>query len=150
VSPDNMAAARELPAAGLLLDIREVSRVDDLPAVLADLLPRVDVLLGLADARLFTPDTARLILLASYRQQTPLIGPDEAFVRAGSLAAAHPSLEGLASAVIELLSRFNKDGPLPAPRYAPPTLTINAHVARSYGVIAPDTATIEQRLENTQ
>ncbi|MFN3712749.1 MAG: ABC transporter substrate-binding protein [Alcanivoracaceae bacterium] len=150
VSPDNASLLSGLRDPDMLFEVREVARVEDLPLVLAGLLPRVDVLLALPDVRIYGADTARLILLASYRQHTPVIGPDESFVRAGSLASAHPSLDGLVDAVATMLAQPDVPDTLPPPRYAAPSLSINPHVARSYGVVAPDTAAIEKRLESVR
>jgi putative tryptophan/tyrosine transport system substrate-binding protein len=149
-SPENVALLQGLRGSDLLFEVREVARVEDLPSVLAALLPRVDVLLALSDARIYGPDTARLILLASYRQHTPVIGPDESFVRAGSLASAHPSLDGLVDAVATMLAQPGMPATLAPPRYAAPSLSINPHVARSYGVVAPETTAIEKRLESVR
>lgn len=135
----------ELP--GILFEQRNVSSAEQLPVALAELLPRVDVLLALPDPVLYNASTARLVLLSSYRQGKPVIGPDEQFVRAGSLAAAYPSAEGLIQATLILLRHEGLPATLPDPVYARSALALNAHVARSYGVIAPDIPAIEKRLE---
>ena len=48
-----------------------------------------DVLLGLDDPQLYNPKTAKNLLLSSYAQQLPLVGPNAGFVRAGSLASTY-------------------------------------------------------------
>lgn len=147
LGPDSARLRDELELSPLLFEIRLLEDADQLPAALGELLPRVDVLLALPDATLYNPDTARLLLLASYRQTTPVIGPDEQFVRAGSLAAAHPSAEGLIEAAATLLQYAGLPAQLPPPGYARATLSVNNRVARSYGVIAPDIEAISQGLE---
>ena len=147
LGPESDRFRDELVLPPLLFDIRSLEDADQLPAALAELLPRVDVLLALPDASLYNPDTARLLLLASYRQTTAVIGPDEQFVRAGSLAAAHPSPEGLIEATAMLLQYAGLPERLPPPGYARATISVNARVARSYGVIAPDVDAIRQGLE---
>ncbi len=147
LGPESVWLREELTLSPLLFDVRLLQRADQLPAALGELLPRVDVLLAVPDATLYNPDTARLLLLASYRQNTPVIGPDEQFVRAGSLAAAHPSPEGLIEAAALLLQYAGLPEQLPPPGYARATLSVNSRVARSYGVIAPDIEAISQGLE---
>ena len=147
LGPESARFRDELVLPPLLFEIRSLEDADQLPAALAELLPRVDVLLALPDATLYNPDTARLLLLASYRQTTPVIGPDEQFVRAGSLAAAHPSPEGLIEATAMLLQYAGLPERLPPPGYARATISVNDRVARSYGVIAPDVDAIRQGLE---
>jgi ABC-type uncharacterized transport system substrate-binding protein len=146
------SAASELPPdlPGFLFERRTLSRAEQLPAALAELLPRVDVLLALPDPVLYNAETARLVLLSSYRQGKPVIGPDEQFVRAGSLAAAHPSADGLIEATVTLLQHEGLPTTLPEPVYARAAVALNVHVARSYGVIAPDIPAIERRLEAQQ
>ena len=139
-----------LEAQGILFERRHVSGADQLPAVLAELLPRVDVLLALPDADLYNAETARLVLLSSYRQGKPVIGPDEQFVHAGSLAAAYPSADGMIESTLTLLQHDGLPDTLPKPVYARPAVALNAHVARSYDVVAPDIQAIEQRLEAQQ
>lgn len=147
LGPQSARFRDELALSPLLFEIRLLEDADQLPAVLGELLPRVDVLLALPDATLYNPETARLLLLASYRQATPVIGPDEQFVRAGSLAAAHPSPEGLIEASAMLLQYAGLPEQLPPPGYARATISVNNRVARSYGVIAPDIDAIRQGLE---
>jgi putative tryptophan/tyrosine transport system substrate-binding protein len=147
LGPESVRLREQLEFPPLLFEIRVLKDADELAASLGELLPRVDVLLALPDATLYNPDTARLLLLASYRQTTPVIGPDEQFVRAGSLAAAHPSPEGLIEAAAMLLQYAGLPGQLPPPGYARATISVNNRVARSYGVIAPDIEAIRQGLE---
>ena len=122
LGPESVRLRAQLEFPPLLFEIRMLSDADELAASLGELLPRVDVLLALPDATLYNPDTARLLLLASYRQTTPVIGPDEQFVRAGSLAAAHPSPEGLIEAAVMLLQYAGLPGSyrlpaMPVPRF---------------------------------
>lgn len=150
IGPGFAGDEQRLEMPGVLFEQRSVSNAQQLPAVLAELLPRVDVLLALPDPALYNAETARLILLSSYRQGKPLIGPDEQFVRAGSLAAAYPSVEGMIEATLKLLQHDGLPATVPEPVYARAAVAWNVHVARSYGVIAPDIPAIEKRLEAQQ
>ncbi len=54
---------------------------------LQSLLKNSDVLLGLDDPDLYNPKTVKNLLLSSYSRQMALVGPNAAFVKAGSLAS---------------------------------------------------------------
>lgn len=138
-------------AAGGRLDVRvsAVASAAELPAALAALLPGVDVLLLLPDPGLFNAETARLLLLTSYRQGRPVIGPDSAFVRAGSLASVDISTEDLVGEVVRMLPSYSQ-GAIPAPRYAGSTVSVNPHVARAYGVTTVDAGVLEEMLRGVQ
>lgn len=135
---------------GLLFDIRYISDSRQLAPTLGDLLPGVEVLLALPDVKIYSADTARLILLTSYRHGKPVIGPDDVFVRAGSLASVQPSAEGLVRATIDLLRAVIVGESLPEPRYAPLAVSFNRHVARSYGVGDVDIDRLEKGLEDVR
>lgn len=149
LGPDSAHWRQQLRGKGYRFDVRELQRAEQLPAALAELLPRVDVLLALPDTRLFNAETARLILLSSYRQNKPVIGPDEAFVRAGSLAAAYPPASALVDATRSLLQHPDFPAQLPPPVHAASVPSVNRHVARSYGVIVPDLEELGARLEES-
>jgi len=138
---------KDFRSPGLLFDIRYVSDNRQLAPILGDLLASVDVLLALPDAAIYNADTARLILLTSYRHGKPVIGPDDVFVRAGSLASVQPSAEGLVQATAGLLQAMAVGEPLPAPRYAALAVSLNRHVARSYGIGEVDIDRLEKGLE---
>lgn len=144
---DNALGDELTRAAGDRRSIRveAVASADQLPAALADLLPVVDVLLLLPDPQLFNADTARLLLLTSYRQGRPVIGPDSAFVRAGSLASVDASTEDLVSHTRTML-QSHIDGIIPPPDYAAETITVNPHVARTYGVAPTDSETLAEAI----
>ncbi|MGH8799319.1 MAG: ABC transporter substrate-binding protein, partial [Casimicrobiaceae bacterium] len=58
-----------------------------LPAAVGHLPNAVDALLALPDTTVYTPQTAKGLLLFSFRHKLPLIGPSEAWVKAGALYA---------------------------------------------------------------
>lgn len=74
--------AREL---GLDLVAQEVDTAKQLPDALKSLANRVDVLWGVADRVVLTPQTARAILLFSFRNRIPFAGLSQAWVKAGAL-----------------------------------------------------------------
>lgn len=67
----------------------------ELPAALQRLGRKADVILGLNDRTVFTPQTAKAILLFSFRARIPVIGLTDAWVRAGALYALEPDYEDL-------------------------------------------------------
>ena len=78
------AAARR---AGLNLIAREVAQPADLTPVLEHLASQIDVLWGFPDPRVLTPQAGRQVLLLSFRNRVPFVGPSEVWVKAGALYA---------------------------------------------------------------
>lgn len=135
VTPDSdWVRSRLAPAAsGLSLVVLTLSGPAELAPALNRLLPRSGALLALESTGLYGPETARLVLLSSYRQRQPVIGPNRAFVRAGSLATTYASLVDRARSVAHWLQRLQAGKSLPAPgwsRYF--SVTLNEPVARAY------------------
>lgn len=83
LSAYQQAAAR----AKLSLVMEKVNGPADVPLALQNLLPKVDVLLMVADANVVNDGTVRHMLLASYRQQIPVIGFSRGLANAGAVAA---------------------------------------------------------------
>ena len=76
-------------AAGLGLELvaRKVDSRERLPDALASLANDVQVVWGIADTLVLTPETARSFLLFQFRQRIPFAGLSESWVKAGSLYA---------------------------------------------------------------
>lgn len=74
-------------AVGLEIIARPVATPSEIPQALASLATIADVLWGIADEVVITPETARSILLFSLRNRVPLVGLSSAWVRAGALVA---------------------------------------------------------------
>lgn len=137
VGPDSSLQLPHLRSAiaraGLALVIEEVGSEPEILPALSRLLPVSDVLLGLPDSVVFTRDTARSVLLATYRHQKPLIGFSQAYVNAGALAAVFSTPAQIARQTAELLQRLPAGrAALPAP-LAPTyfSVAVNRSVARS-------------------
>lgn len=79
------AALRIARSRGLNLEVQEVHTLQDIPAALNALSRDVDVLWGLADNLALSAPIAKNILLASFRNSIPFIGPSSAWVKAGAL-----------------------------------------------------------------
>ncbi|WP_339452291.1 ABC transporter substrate-binding protein [Pseudomonas sp. EA_5y_Pfl2_R50] len=92
-----------------------------------------DVLLGLDDPDLYNPKTAKNLLLSSYSRQMALVGPNVAFVRAGSLASSYSDQRDWLAVLDQLLDQ----PPANWPRALYPArfkVSSNAQVARSLGI----------------
>lgn len=122
------------------LVVEKVNGPADVPHALQNLLPKVDVLLMVADVNVVNEGTVRHILLASYRQQIPVIGFSRGLANAGAVAAvvSDPAAIGREGATLARL--WNPaSGVLPEPSYAYEyALVINYQVARSLGVDVPE------------
>ncbi len=79
------AAARIARGLGLSLVAQEVRTPQDIPSALNTLSKSVDVLWGLADNLVLSPQVAKNVLLFSFRNSIPFIGPSSAWVKAGAL-----------------------------------------------------------------
>jgi putative ABC transport system substrate-binding protein len=83
-----IGAARKVAGEmGLQLVVQEVSSPLELPGALENLSNSVDVLWGVSDQVVLPPQTARHILLFSFRHRIPFIGLSTAWVKAGALYA---------------------------------------------------------------
>jgi hypothetical protein len=125
--------------APLSFDFVEVARRKELAPALNRLLPRVDALLALNETGLYDSRTARLVLLTSYRQRRPVVGPGRGFVQAGSLATTYSGDTHLARSLAEWLRRLLRNGQLPEPDWpAHFSVTLNEDVAEAYDLSPRD------------
>jgi putative ABC transport system substrate-binding protein len=79
------AAERIARSMGMDLEAEEVHSPQDIPAALNNLSRSADVVWGLADNLVLSPQIAKHILLFSFRNSIPFIGPSAAWVKAGAL-----------------------------------------------------------------
>ena len=103
------------------------------------------VLLGLDDPQLYNPKTAKNLLLSSYAQQLPLVGPNAGFVKAGSLASTYSDQADW----LAVLDRLLDHAPATWPRTLYPDhfkVVGNPQVARSLGIEQVDEANVAARL----
>jgi len=144
VGPDSALLLPRLRAAiaraGLDLASEEVASEPEIIPALSRLLSSSDALLALPDSVVFTRDTARSVLLTTYRHQKPLIGFSQAYVNAGALAAAFSTPAQLARQTAEVLRALPPGrAALPGPLYpAYFSVAVNRSVARA---LALDIAT---------
>ena len=74
-------------AMGLTLFAKQVESPKDLPEALDSLSRRADVVWGLTDSVVLTPETAKGILLFSFRNRIPFVGLSTSWVKAGAVYA---------------------------------------------------------------
>ena len=149
-APDSVWRAVPPAPPGLTLEAVTVPEPGRLGALLRRHLPDWDALLLPEDGALFDGGAARLVLLTSYRQRVPVVGPDGAYVRAGSVASARVLLKDLAGAALDAVHAHRRLGHWPAPGFAGHySLAINEHVAGAYDLSPVDRATLERILEAT-
>ncbi len=148
--PDSVWRTIPMAPSGLTLEAVTVPEPGRLGALLRRHLPDWDALLLPEDDTLFDGGTARLVLLTSYRQRVPVVGPDGAYVRAGSVASARVRLKDLAAGALDAVRARQRLGHWPAPGFAGHYfLAINEHVASAYDLRHVERAPLEQVLEAT-
>jgi ABC-type uncharacterized transport system substrate-binding protein len=110
LSPKSSPLRAELTAAalrlGYLLEIVECSSPRDVLAAFADLRGRVDFVWCLPDNALFPSAAIPPILLASIRNQLPVIGFSEGFVRAGAAVGFYPDYADIGAQTAETVKRY--------------------------------------------
>jgi hypothetical protein len=112
---------------------------------LQTLLKNSDVLLGLDDSDLYNPKTVKNLLLSSYAQQLALIGPNAAFVKAGSLASTYSDQSDWLGILDELLDRPSSTWPRTLyPQHF--KVLSNPQVARSLGIEPMNEASVATQL----
>ena len=104
------AAASAGSRYGFTLDAVEVEDPRQIPAAIDALGRRADVFLGLADRLVLTPETAKQILVFSFRNRVPFVGPSPSWVKAGALYALAWDYEDLGMQCGELAGRILQDG----------------------------------------
>jgi putative ABC transport system substrate-binding protein len=105
-------AGRAARAAGLELLARKVSAPSDIPATLQSLANNADVLWGIAENLVLTPQTARPILLFSLQSRIPFVGLRAPWVKAGAVYALERDYGDIGRQCAELAAQV-LDGQLP-------------------------------------
>jgi putative ABC transport system substrate-binding protein len=83
-----VARAERLAAeSNITIQAYHIDGPQELPDALENLADRADVLWGVTDPTVFNPETAKSLLVFSFRHQIPLIGHSTPWVKAGALYA---------------------------------------------------------------
>ena len=110
-------AARTL---GLVLQARKVESPRDLPDELEGLSKDADVLWSVADQMVMTPQTAKPILLFSFRNRVPVVGLSQSWVKAGALYALDRDYADIGAQCGEMALKLLQGTPVSALPPVPP------------------------------
>lgn len=114
-----------------------------------ELLPGLDLVLGLPDPQVFDRVSSKWILYSSYQARVPVLAYSKALVKAGALAAVYstPKQIGNQSAALVRGLLANPGGAVPSIVYPDAfDLALNRAVARSLGLAPPSEASLRQEL----
>lgn len=138
----------QLPAHGMRARVFVVDHDDDLIPSLVRALRYGDFLLAAPDDAIYNPRTIKHILLTAYRRNKIVIGPSQAYVKAGSLASSYAPFPDMAAMGADYIEQFFATGEFPPPTYLSGyRVEINNQVARSMNIPVPDRAFINQTIE---
>lgn len=116
-----------------------VESSDDLIPTLIRALGYGDFLLAASDDAIYNPRTIKHILLTAYRRNRIVIGPSQAYVKAGSLASSYAPFPAMASLAADYINAYFNNGTLPPPAYPEQyRVEVNDQVARSLNIPLPD------------
>jgi putative ABC transport system substrate-binding protein len=135
------AAERIARGMGLGLEAQEVHSPQDIPAALNNLSRTADVVWGLADNLVLSPQIAKHILLFSFRNSIPFIGPSAAWVKAGALYSLDWDYTDMGAQCGELAIKVLRgvspgDIPPAAPRKV--LYSVNLKTAQQIKITIPD------------
>ncbi|EDM49235.1 ABC transporter substrate-binding protein [Marinobacter algicola] len=129
----------KLPTYGLQARVFVVSSDDDLIPTLIHALNYGDFILAAPDSGIYNPRTIKHILLTAYRRNRIVIGPSQAYVKAGSLASTYTPLTEIAKLAANYIEQYRRDGQFPPPAYPDVfRIELNDQVARSLNIPLPD------------
>ncbi|WP_241956414.1 ABC transporter substrate-binding protein [Marinobacter maroccanus] len=138
----------ELPAYGMSARIFLVDSNDKLIPTLVRALGYGDFLLAAPDSAIYNPRTIKHILLTAYRRNQIVIGPTQAYVKAGSLASSYAPFPEMVELANDFLERFFESGQFPEPSYPEHfRVEVNAQVARSLNIPLPSREDIATRVD---
>jgi len=138
----------ELPAYGMSARIFLVESNDNLISTLVRALGYGDFLLAAPDSAIYNPRTIKHILLTAYRRNQIVIGPTQAYVKAGSLASSYAPFPEMVEMAGSFLSTFFETGAYPEPSYPEEfRVEVNAQVARSLNIPLPSREDIATRVD---
>jgi hypothetical protein len=138
----------ELPTYGMSARIFLVDNNEKLIPTLVRALGYGDFLLAAPDSAIYNPRTIKHILLTAYRRNQIVIGPTQAYVKAGSLASSYAPFPEMVQLSNDFLQTFFETGQLPEPAYPEDfRVEVNAQVARSLNIPLPSRDDIATRVD---
>lgn len=115
--------------AGFVPVTEPVAGPAELPGALTRLTPNVDVLYAIPDKTVYAAEHSRTLLLFSFRNRIPLVGPAEGWVRAGALYALEWDYADVGRYCGALALRQLVASKAPAPPPPRTRLVVNARTA---------------------
>lgn len=138
----------KLPTYGMSARLFLVDDDDKLIPTLVRALGYGDFLLAAPDSAIYNPRTIKHILLTAYRRNQIVIGPTQAYVKAGSLASSYAPFPEMIEMADEFLTTYFETGEFPSPSYPENfRVEVNAQVARSLNIPLPSREDIAQRVD---
>jgi len=137
----------QLPKYNLEAQMFVVNSSSELIPALVRALYYGDFVLAAQDPSIYNPSTIKHILLTAYRRNIMVIGPSQAYVKAGSLASSYAPYSAVAQALVNALEQWFHEGFLPKPAY--PTdfnVQINEQVGRSLNIPLPSEANVKEQV----
>lgn len=153
LGPTSSALLREVQTAfakeGIVVHHETIQGREGILPALDRLLGPSHAVLSLADPVVFNAVTIRSILLSAYRVRRVLVAHADSYVDAGALYALFSSPDDLIDDSIAAIQRIER-GETASGVLLPESFSIriNAHVARSLGLILPEAATLKKHLLN--
>ena len=106
------SAARAAQKLGFKLEPQEVSSAQDIPDALQRLSKKAEVVWGLTDTVVLSPQSSKPILLFSLNNNIPFIGPSSMWVKAGALYALDYDYRDLGVQCAEMALKVMRGAPI--------------------------------------
>jgi putative ABC transport system substrate-binding protein len=136
-------AERLAPGINLAIQAYQIDRPQELPDALENLADRADALWGVTDPMVFNPETAKSLLLFSFRHQIPLIGHSTPWVKAGALYALDRDYTDIGAQCAEMAEKILAGQSVASLPPVPPRkvrYTLNRRTAQQMKIDLPERA----------
>jgi len=121
---------------------------DQLIPTLVRALSYGDFLLAGPDDAIYNPRNIKHILLTTYRRNRIVIGPSQAYVKAGVLASGYAPFPAMVAKASQILQDYLENGSFPEPAYPDEfRIEVNEQVARSLNIPLPSRDWISEYLD---
>jgi ABC-type uncharacterized transport system substrate-binding protein len=113
-------------------------------------LNNTEALLAIADSTVYNPSTVANILLASYRDKTPVMAFSPGYVKAGALLSVHSTATQAGVQMATMALHYLQANALPTSQYPLDfSISVNEYVAHSLG-LSLDAKTLTERLHRLE
>lgn len=138
-------------ASNIEFSILDVAAEPKWPRTLSQLMATHDLLLAHDDDAIYNRSSVRSLLLTAYRHGKFMIGPNRAFVEAGSLASAYTSTDQHLRQLNEMIAAWLRTGHLAPPQFPSEfRVAVNRQVATSLGLRPPSETELANRLRQPE